>query len=161
MARPKPTALKMIDGNRGKRPLPANEPIYELADIKPPANLSAASKAEWQRLAPMLQTQRVLTEADLKIFGHYCEAVGNLAELKQIEQKATETDPRFFGQVSGMRKRLNRASAVVHRHAPVERGFDQVCLRARADAKQPDEGFIRPETGRGNRRGKKIWFRLT
>ena len=97
MARPKPTALKILEGNRTRRPLPPNEPTYDIADIEPPANLSAASKSEWLRLAPMLQTQRVLTEADLKIFGHYCEAVGNLSELKEIEQKAAETI--FFRQV--------------------------------------------------------------
>lgn len=94
----KPTALKILEGNRGRRPLPAREPVYELADIEPPADLSEASKREWERLAPMLQTQRVLTEADLAIFGHHCEAVGHLAELREIERQAALDDARFMGK---------------------------------------------------------------
>jgi P27 family predicted phage terminase small subunit len=94
----KPTALKVLEGNRGRRPLPANEPVYELADIEPPATLSEASKAEWLRLAPMLTAQRVLTEADLAIFGHYVEAVGHLNELKEIERQAALDDARFMGK---------------------------------------------------------------
>jgi len=98
MSRMKPTALKVLEGNRGRRPLPEHEPVYELANIEPPANLSEASKAEWLRLAPMLQTARVLTEADIQIFAHYCEAVGHLNELKEIERQAAKDDPRFLGK---------------------------------------------------------------
>ena len=74
--KPKPTAVKILDGNPGKRrlnqaePQPPgvtaafDEPPPELAeDPGVPESLSVA-RAEWRRLAPMLRRCRQITEAD-------------------------------------------------------------------------------------------------
>lgn len=45
----KATALKLIEGNRGKRRLP-DEPKYEPLTSEPPAWLSREAKAEWRRV---------------------------------------------------------------------------------------------------------------
>jgi P27 family predicted phage terminase small subunit len=65
--RPIPTALKLIRGNPGKRPLPKGEPQLPLAaEGPPPAELAGnvVALAEWARLEPMLRRTRVLTEGD-------------------------------------------------------------------------------------------------
>jgi len=49
--RPKPTRLKMLTGNPGKRPLNPNEPRPEATIPDAPAELSAGARAEWDRLA--------------------------------------------------------------------------------------------------------------
>lgn len=66
MARPrKPTALKLVEGNRGKRAVNAHEPEPELLqDLTPPAHLPEHVAAVWRELAPKLRRAMVLTELD-------------------------------------------------------------------------------------------------
>lgn len=68
----KPTTLKILQGNPGKRPLPANEPKPELG-AKMPETLSAEARAEWSRIAPKLEACGVLTNIDGQALAMYCE----------------------------------------------------------------------------------------
>jgi P27 family predicted phage terminase small subunit len=70
--KPKPTHLRVLEGNRGKRAINHTEP--QLPDESPeemPAELKVAlpsiatrAQAEWRRLAPILLARRALTTAD-------------------------------------------------------------------------------------------------
>jgi P27 family predicted phage terminase small subunit len=65
----KPTAIRKLEGNPGKRPFNADEPQIATADESfdtVPAVLVAdeVAAAEWRRLAPLLREARVVTEAD-------------------------------------------------------------------------------------------------
>jgi len=63
--RPKPTALRELTGNAGKRALPKGEPKPAiLADVAPPEWLAADAAMFWNELRPMLVGGRVLTEFD-------------------------------------------------------------------------------------------------
>lgn len=95
--KPKPTNLKLLEGNRGRRALPANEPEYTLTDCAPPPELSDSAQEEWRRVFPILAGSRVLTDVDISIFRSYCEAVGAMRDLKIIERDAAETDELFKG----------------------------------------------------------------
>lgn len=55
---PKPTHLKVIAGNPGKRALPTNEPQPELRDLEPPRDLDEDEQREWDRIAPLLRDAR-------------------------------------------------------------------------------------------------------
>ncbi|MBE5775504.1 MAG: phage terminase small subunit P27 family [Clostridiales bacterium] len=91
---PKPTALKILEGNPGKQKLNANEPKPPKADsIKPPSWLMPDAKKEWKRLAPSLESMGVLTTADLKAFEGYCQAY---ARWKQAEEKISEIGTTFL-----------------------------------------------------------------
>ena len=72
--KPKPTALKLLEGNPGKRPLNDREPVPLKGDIKCPDWLLPEAKKEWKRLAPALEAMGVLTMADLTAFEGYCQA---------------------------------------------------------------------------------------
>ena len=52
--KPMPTALKILTGNRGKRPLNENEPKPKVKKLKPPEYLDKVAKKEWSRIAPIL-----------------------------------------------------------------------------------------------------------
>ena len=52
--RPKPTHLKVISGNPGKRPLNLHEPKPAPAMPTCPAHLNPSAKEEWKRLARQL-----------------------------------------------------------------------------------------------------------
>lgn len=67
--KPKPTALKKLQGNPGKRLLNAREPVMpESTDEfdQPPLELASdlVASGEWQRLAPILRRSKTVTEAD-------------------------------------------------------------------------------------------------
>jgi phage terminase small subunit len=71
---PKPTVLKLLAGNPGKRPINAREPNAGDIDTKVPPELSDAAKAHWQRLAPMLAKSGVLKQSDRDLLLCYCES---------------------------------------------------------------------------------------
>lgn len=73
---PKPTALRLIEGNRGKRALPKQEPdpAY-LNDLTPPAWMPADAARVWNDLAPKLRAARLLTEVDAYLLAMGCVSV--------------------------------------------------------------------------------------
>ena len=85
--KPKPTALKLLDGNPGKRPLNDREPVPPKGEIKCPGWLMPEAKKEWKRLAPSLEAMGVLTMADLTAFAGYCQA---FARWKEAEEFITQ-----------------------------------------------------------------------
>ena len=74
--KPLPTALKELEGDRGKgrRPLNKDEPTPPQDNVKCPAWLMPEAKKEWKRLAPSLIAMGVLTEHDMEAFAGYCQA---------------------------------------------------------------------------------------
>ena len=82
--KPKPTALKILEGNPGKRPMNENEPIPPKGNIKCPSWLLPEAKKEWKRLAPSLEAMGVLTMADLKAFEGYCQAYARWREAEEF-----------------------------------------------------------------------------
>ena len=79
MARPpKPTALKLVAGNPGKRATPNHEPDPEyLADLTPPAWLPERAKAVWREIAPQLSRAKLLTEVDVEALAIGCYSIAN------------------------------------------------------------------------------------
>ncbi len=72
----KPTALKILQGNPGKRPLPKREPKPKptLSIPQPPDHLPALGKSAWQSLASPLHALDLLTDLDLHALESYCTA---------------------------------------------------------------------------------------
>ena len=62
--KPKPTALKKLEGNPGKRPLTELEPLPPISVLRCPNWLLPEARKEWRRLAPALINMGVLTLAD-------------------------------------------------------------------------------------------------
>lgn len=77
MARPpKPTGLKLIEGNKGKRALNKQEPDPEyLSDLTAPEWLSEDAARVWDEVAPHLRNARLLTTADVQMLGMGCVAI--------------------------------------------------------------------------------------
>lgn len=70
--RPKPTALRELNGNAGKRPLPKGEPKPAIAEAEAPEWLPSEAAAFWAEMAPMLISGRVLTEFDRPALAALC-----------------------------------------------------------------------------------------
>lgn len=75
--KPKPTALKVLQGNPGHRPLNKNEPKPKVSNYDPPEFLDGEAVEIWKQEAPRLISLGILTETDRLIFGALCEKVAN------------------------------------------------------------------------------------
>lgn len=95
--KPKPTALKLLTGNAGNRPINEKEPeprrVYA---PEPPETLNNLEAAKWRDLATKLADSRVLTELDLDALEIYCrnwvamhEAINDLNERGKVMQTRT------------------------------------------------------------------------
>lgn len=85
--KPKPTAIKLLEGNPGKRPLNEHEPVPPKTDLKCPVWILPDAKKEWKRLAPSLESMGVLTMADLTAFTGYCQAYARWKEAEEFITK--------------------------------------------------------------------------
>jgi len=71
---PKPTALKVLQGNPGKRALPKGEPRPARGKVPAaPRWLGEEARREWRRVARALHGAGLLTEADHDALALYCE----------------------------------------------------------------------------------------
>ena len=80
--RPLPTALKLIQGNPGKRPLNKAEPKVKPYAPTCPRWLKKDAKTEWRRIAPILFNIGVLTAIDRAALAGYCQAWGRWVEAE-------------------------------------------------------------------------------
>lgn len=85
--RPKPTRLKVLTGNPGRRPLNVNEPKPEPAIPDCPPELGQVAQKEWQRLVGELSALRILTNLDRAALAAYCGAYALWAEATENIQK--------------------------------------------------------------------------
>ncbi len=73
----KPTALKELAGNPGKRALPKDEPRPDIGLPEKPKGLTKIASDEWDRLAPQLDKIGLLTKIDRTAFIAYCECLSD------------------------------------------------------------------------------------
>ena len=78
--KPKPTALKALEGNPGHRPMNKDEPKPKVKALACPSTLSKEAKKEWRRLCKEMEQQGVLTGWDMRIFEHYCDSYAKWKE---------------------------------------------------------------------------------
>lgn len=93
--KPKPTALKKLDGNPGKRSLNVNEPKPGIKKPTCPAHLVGEARKEWNRMVKLLLGLRLLTEIDRAALAGYCQAWARWIEAEgkiRTEGMTIETD---------------------------------------------------------------------
>lgn len=91
--KPKPTHLKLVTGNPGRRHLNQAEPKHALSIPTPPPELSDDAKVEWGRVAERLYRVGTLTEVDRAALAAYCDAYGRWAQATRAISAMAEKDP--------------------------------------------------------------------
>lgn len=71
---PKPTPLKILEGNPGHQKLNRSEPRPRPVAPKCPSWLSKEAKREWRRIAPALERLGLLTEIDGAALAGYVQS---------------------------------------------------------------------------------------
>jgi P27 family predicted phage terminase small subunit len=84
---PKPTALRIIEGNPGKRPLNRNEPKPTPKIPSRPEWLNAEAKREWSRIVPELDRIGLLTIVDRAAITAYCSAWSKVVQAERHMQE--------------------------------------------------------------------------
>lgn len=87
--KPKPTALRKLSGNAGKRKLNAREPVPPSpADLLIPSSwLDKVAQQEWKRIAPTLKSLGLLTMVDRAGLEGYCMSYSRWILAEQILAK--------------------------------------------------------------------------
>lgn len=85
--KPKPTAVKVLEGNPGKRPLNMFEPTPDKVAPECPDWLNEEAKAEWDRLVDKMVELGTLTEMDMAAFAGYCQSYARWKEAEEFIEK--------------------------------------------------------------------------
>lgn len=151
--KPKPTRLKILNGNPGCRPLNENEPTPRAGAPSVPGHLDDEAKKEWKRVSKELAALGLLTRLDRAAFAAYCAAYSRWAAAeRQVKQFGTvlsrlpekEGDPPKF-YTNPYLHVANQAMEKMHSFAsefgltPSSRTRIQVAPRGAAD---PFEQFV-------------------
>lgn len=144
---PKPTALKELEGNPGKRKLNKSEPKPQtMLDIEPPKFLSKAAKPVWKFYAGKM-AYGVLTAVDTAMFASWCEGEA----LRQAMQTALENEPLM---VAGYKPGQMVANPLISKIADQTRllvtlasklGFDPISRQAMHVQQQDSSNALPPD----------------
>lgn len=87
--KPKPSALKRLSGNPGKRKLNTDEPRPPASeDLMVPSRwLDKVAASEWRRIAVTLKTLGLLTNLDRAALEGYCKAYSRWLQAEKILEK--------------------------------------------------------------------------
>ena len=109
-----PTALRILQGNPGKRPLPKGEPKPKLASLDPPVGLNERALVFWCEYAPKLLELGILTELDRPQFATACEQHALYERLMAVVfrypfgKRAKEYSPRAYKALQERDRILSR-----------------------------------------------------
>jgi P27 family predicted phage terminase small subunit len=138
---PKPTVLKRLAGNPGKRTLNPNEPDPRRDDVapSPPRHLSREAKREWRRVVPELHRLGLLTRIDTAALEAYCEAYATWVDAtKRVrEQGMVFNSPNGWPVQNPYLSIANQAAKEIHRWL-VEFGMTPAS-RSRVSVERKDE----------------------
>jgi len=109
----KPTALKLIRGNPGKRALNGEEPKPKLEIPPPPDCLSAEAKAEWEYISGRLYAVGCLTEVDRGALAAYCQAYGRWVQAERALNECAKHDTASNGLLVDIGKEQYRRNPLV------------------------------------------------
>jgi len=123
--KPKPTALKILEGNPGKRPLPKNEPKPDLALMPCPEYLKDDDIAygEWNRIVPELYKIGLLTKIDKVALELYCSQYSIYRKSFELikDKSVASVDKRRASQATREAAKIIKTVAVEFGMTPSSR----------------------------------------
>jgi len=86
--KPKPTELKVLEGNRGHRPMVNDGQLRPLVEIPdPPKHLGKEARKEWKRITVELVRYNIVSRLDQQMLGMLCQAVERVALFEMALQR--------------------------------------------------------------------------
>lgn len=91
--KPRPSHLKLLDGNPGHRSLNANEPKPAKIMPTPPVFLAGEALAEWRAMTAELSVLGLLTGIDKATLAAYCQAWARWHQAEKALAMMAAADP--------------------------------------------------------------------
>ena len=146
--RPKPTHLKIVGGNPGKRALNKREPAPRREIPSCPAHLSDESKVAWGRLVEMLDRIGVLTECDALALERLCDCYADILACRELVAR----DGRTYTTTTAQGDTLIKGNPAVNQLRAADAQFKSYLVEfgltpaARSkvqvsDDEKPEDGF--------------------
>ncbi len=113
---PKPTALKLLEGNPGKRAINHDEPKLPSAESTPPKGLAGRARAVWKELASDMTTAGILKNGDGHTLRVFCEVVADTEKFTALCRKVGPENAVKLGYVKRLdmlRKQLREYSGIL------------------------------------------------
>lgn len=88
--KPKPTVMKMLHGNPGKRPINKKEPKFKGAPICP-SWLPIEAKIEWKRIWVQVKDIELLKAVDQQVLAAYCMSFARWRSAEETVTKEGQT----------------------------------------------------------------------
>ena len=98
--KPKPSYLRVIGGNAGRRAINEREPRPQIAVPSAPEILNQDAKREWTRVARHLAEIGALAKIDRSALAAYCQAYGMWLEASRAIQKIADSGDPFGGLIT-------------------------------------------------------------
>ncbi|WP_223563937.1 phage terminase small subunit P27 family [Pantoea agglomerans] len=117
--RPKPTPLKLVTGNPGKRAINKKEPKPAREIPSPPSHLTDEGKTAWGRLSVLLDGMGVLTVADAFALERLCDIYAEILVLRED----IEAEGRTYKTETQQGDKLTKANPSVAMLADADRRF--------------------------------------
>lgn len=140
----KPTHLKVVEGNPGKRALPTNEPQPSGAYPEKPTTFTTDQASDcWDRTTLELKAMGLLHAADVDALEIYCEAYGtwriaqNSVAIGVLINRGTRENPNM---VTNPAWRVARDAAGLVKQLAEQFGLTPAA-RARIERPDAEEGF--------------------
>ena len=124
--RPLPTALKLVTGNAGKRPLNADEPKPEIAPPDIPRHLIGEARKEWKRISPELLRLGLLTRIDRAALAMYCS---EWARYVRAEARMQRVDQLMHQEGAGERTVTPQGYQMQSVDLQISNKAKEACLR--------------------------------
>jgi P27 family predicted phage terminase small subunit len=90
--KPTPTAMKIANGNPGRRPLNMHEPC-PTGLIAKPEWVNGETLEVWRHIVPLLEGMGVMTAADCEAVGRYCDAIALWQRARKFVHERGSTYP--------------------------------------------------------------------
>lgn len=155
--KPKPTHLKVLDGNPGKRPLNQHEPKPPPIPPKPPTWLGPAGKKLWKLLAPQLEKLGLLTTVDGPAFEAVCQSYATWVDCEKYLRKhgltysyTTENGGEYVQQrpeVSIGNKALQAVKAFMTEFGLTPASRSRINMKPPGEEDDPMEALLRKSGG--------------
>lgn len=144
--RPLPTALKILNGNPGHRPLNDAEITPAVAMPEMPRTLSRAARREWHFITRKLLALGILTEIDGKALAAYCEAYAEweqaCLDVKKYGQLIEEPVINKMGEAVCMESAEEVDGVLVRKSTPLFRLKENPAVRTRNNAAKTMKAFL-------------------
>jgi P27 family predicted phage terminase small subunit len=115
--KPKPTELKILTGNPGKRPLNKQEPKPQVIDlaVSMPDDLTHDEQLEWSSWVPVLNGCKIITELDVPILRQLVQLIVTNREANK-KLRATGLlikTPGGYAQANPLLSIINQTNAAI------------------------------------------------